>query len=79
MFLKGGRKLFVGLVLSTVFLLAANSTYADPGGNPEDNSSDNTIDDPDIPVDGGLSLLLVAGAALGGKRVYDLRKKQKQS
>ena len=28
----------------------------------------------DAPLDGGLSLLLAAGAALGGKKVYDTRK-----
>jgi len=35
--------------------------------------------EPDIPLDGGLSLLLVAGAALGGKKVYDMRKKSKEN
>ncbi|TAL58000.1 MAG: hypothetical protein EPN85_12685 [Bacteroidetes bacterium] len=28
-----------------------------------------------IPLDGGISLLIVAGVALGGKKFYDLRKK----
>ncbi len=39
-------------------------------------------DDPDIPtipIDGGLSLLLVAGAAYGGKKVHEYRnRKSKQ-
>ncbi len=30
----------------------------------------------DIPVDGGITLLLAAGAALGGKKLYDASKKQ---
>jgi hypothetical protein len=34
------------------------------------------LDEPDLPLDGGLSLLLAAGAALGGKKVYDMRKKK---
>lgn len=28
-----------------------------------------------IPIDGGISFLVIAGAALGGKKIYDLRKK----
>ena len=28
-----------------------------------------------IPLDGGVSLLLLAGAAYGGKKIYDSRKK----
>jgi hypothetical protein len=31
--------------------------------------------DPSIPVDGGLALILAAGAAFGGKKLYDMRKK----
>lgn len=29
---------------------------------------------PPIPIDGGLSLLLIAGAAYGGKKIHDIRK-----
>jgi hypothetical protein len=38
-----------------------------------------TGDDPDIPtipIDGGLSLLLVAGAAYGGKKVHEFRNRK---
>ena len=28
-----------------------------------------------IPIDGGISLLIAAGVALGGKKFYDFRKK----
>jgi hypothetical protein len=28
-----------------------------------------------IPLDGGISLLIAAGVALGGKKLYDFRKK----
>ena len=35
-------------------------------------------DGDDVPIDGGLSLLLAAGAAYGGKKVYDMRKKQQE-
>ena len=37
----------------------------DPGGNP------------DVPIDGGLSLLLAAGVGYGAKKVHDARKKKK--
>lgn len=29
---------------------------------------------PPVPIDGGISLLLAAGAALGGKKLYDMNK-----
>lgn len=32
--------------------------------------------DPDIPIDGGLSLLIAAGVAYGAKKAYDKRKKE---
>jgi len=32
--------------------------------------------DPDVPIDGGLSLLLAAGAAYGDKKFRDGRKKE---
>jgi len=31
--------------------------------------------DPDIPIDGGLSLLIAAGIGYGAKKAYDKRKK----
>ncbi len=38
----------------------------DPGG------------DPDVPVDGGLSLLLAAGVGYGVKKIHDHRKKKSE-
>jgi len=32
---------------------------------------------PCIPIDGGATLLIVAGLAIGGKKAYDLRNKEK--
>ncbi len=34
---------------------------------------------PCIPIDGGLSLLVAAGAVLGGKKALDLRRSRKNS
>ncbi len=60
-------------LLTAVFLVCALS-YApsllaqpvDPGG------------DPDVPIDGGVSLLIAAGVAYGAKKAYDKRKKEQQ-
>ncbi|HEX5024052.1 MAG TPA: hypothetical protein VFV68_02220 [Agriterribacter sp.] len=35
--------------------------------------------DPDIPIDGGLSLLIAAGIGYGAKRAYDKRKKAQKA
>lgn len=35
-------------------------------------------DPPGVPIDGGLSLLLAAGVAYGGKKVYDMNKKDSE-
>lgn len=40
----------------------------DPGSDPDE-----------IPIDGGLGLLIAAGVAYGAKKAYDKRKKIKQS
>ena len=31
-----------------------------------------------IPIDGGLSILIAAGAALGGKKLFDFRQSKKR-
>jgi hypothetical protein len=41
-----------------------------------DSDSDNTTD---APIDGGLSILLIAGAAYGAKRVRSNKQKQKSA
>ena len=62
----------VRTLLTAVILICALS-YApslqaqpDPGG------------DPDVPIDGGVSLLVAAGVAYGAKKAYDKRKKNQQ-
>ncbi|NVK28623.1 MAG: hypothetical protein HWE14_11300 [Flavobacteriia bacterium] len=49
--------------LVIVFLLAGFAVMAQPG-NPTTPA----------PIDGGLSVLLAAGASLGAKKIYDKRK-----
>ncbi|MGN6567149.1 MAG: PID-CTERM protein-sorting domain-containing protein [Flavipsychrobacter sp.] len=55
--------LIVCVLLCLPSLLHAQGMPGDPGG------------DPDVPIDGGLSLLLAAGAGYGAKKVNDRRKK----
>ncbi len=55
-------------IVATVFLMAgvalvANAQPGNPGFNP-------------TPIDGGISLLIAAGAALGGKKAYEAYKKK---
>jgi len=47
----------------------------DPGGG---GGGPSCFPPPCIPIDGGLSLLLVAGVAYGGKKVYDMNKGKEQ-
>ena len=56
-------KLITSLVLIIVTLLPFFAMAQDPGGGP------------DVPIDGGLSLLLAAGAAYGVKRYRNGKKK----
>jgi len=57
---------FLSLFLVSTLVIAQGDTGDDP-------------DFPDVPLDGGLSLLLVAGAAYGGKKVYNYRKSKNQT
>ena len=66
------------LVLSGLFVLATQIASAQPaGGGPGGPPAGGTPPcwpPPCVPIDGGLGFLIVAGAALGGKKLYDYRK-----
>ena len=54
-------------ILMIIFLLVANIAFAqpgDPGGNP------------DVPIDGGIGLLIAAGALYGSKKIYEAKRKK---
>ena len=57
------------------FLLLIALMCASPALIAQTDPDDPSVDDPAVPVDGGLSLLLAAGAAYGGRRLH--RKKEK--
>jgi len=62
------KLLRVAGVLAIAMLIAMPVMAQDNFDNPED----------DIPVDGGITLLLAAGAGYGAKKLRDNRKKQQQ-
>ena len=72
------KKLIVFLILYTiVVLLFPEMAFAQPGGgglggNPP---CDGPFASPTCPIDGGLSFLIAAGLAFGGKKANDLRKR----
>ena len=58
----------MSLALALGFSQELKAQPPDPGGGQGDP--------PTIPIDGGLSLLLAAGVAYGGKKVYEMNKKE---
>lgn len=54
-----------GVMVLTGFVATAQPGRGNPGVNP-------------APLDGGISLLIAAGAALGGKKIYDARKSKEE-
>lgn len=61
------KRRFYLMVLTITMVLFTTSSYAQPG---------DPGDDPDVPIDGGVSLLLAAGAGYGVKRYRDSQKKK---
>ncbi len=69
------KKIFPALIFFAVFFFAVNVSNA--GGPPGPPSGPPSCWPPPctIPLDGGISLLIAAGVALGGKKFYNRRKK----
>lgn len=66
------KKIFVVIV----FALSTNFIFAGMGNQGGGGSPCGGIFPPcPIPLDGGVSFLLIAGAAFGGKKIYDTIKK----
>ena len=65
------------LVFCAAFIFAIQKSDAQPGP-PMGGGTPACWPPPcPIPLDGGISLLIAAGAALGGKKFYDFRKSAK--
>lgn len=56
-------------------VLAVGGPPPNPPGGGGGNGGPPCWPPPCVPIDGGLSFLLVAGALYGGKKVYDISKK----
>lgn len=56
--------LIILVIMLAIPVLVLAQEPPDPGG------------DPDVPIDGGLSLLIAGGVAYGAKKVRDARKKK---
>ncbi|MFM9423461.1 MAG: hypothetical protein RIR06_1922 [Bacteroidota bacterium] len=68
------RNLKFLMVVAALFIAAmASAQVPDPpgGGAPPCGEPFGTV----CPIDGGVSFLIAAGVALGGKKAYELRKK----
>ena len=64
----------LSLVLALVTFAFASGGWAQPIGGPPP-----CWPPPCIPIDGGLSALIAAGAVLGGKKALELRKSRKKT
>lgn len=73
--MKKSANLFLSAFLLMGFLTIGNELLAQgpPGGGGSPGNS-GCIPTPCVPIDGGLSILLIAGAAYGSKKVYDHNK-----
>jgi hypothetical protein len=62
--------LVIGIVVTTQMI------FAQPGGGPPvGGGNPQCWPPPCIPIDGGMSFLIAAGLAFGGKKLMDLRSK----
>jgi hypothetical protein len=57
------------IIISILFLFLPMVLLAQPGFGD---------DVPDVPIDGGLSLLIAAGAGYGAKKIHEKRKTEKK-
>lgn len=70
-------KIYKSLVVAIFVFLFVNVSISLAGGPPPPppgGGGPPCFPPPCMPIDGGISFLLVAGAALGAKKMYDSRK-----
>ena len=60
--------------LALLILVTLPSLIYAQGGNPFDPGDFPCFPPPCIPIDGGLTFLIAAGAAMAGKKLYDKSK-----
>lgn len=64
-------KIFTFLLFLIGFIAQATPPQPPSGGGPPD-----CWPPPCVPIDGGISLLIAAGAVYGGKKLYDYKKEK---
>lgn len=67
------KTILIFLLAFVSFTFDLKAQPPDPGGGAD--VKPNCENPPCIPIDGGLSWLLIAGAAYGGKKMYNLQNK----
>lgn len=73
-------KRFIFTSLFIVALSMVNNAFAaGPPGPPTGGGGPPCWPPPCVPIDGGLSFLLIAGVAYGGKKVYDISKDKEKA
>lgn len=73
-------KRFIFTLLFIVALSIVNNAFAaGPPGPPGGGGGPPCWPPPCVPIDGGISFLLIAGFAYGGKKVYDISKDKKKA
>lgn len=76
--MKGIKLILITITLLLVASFTSELLAAGPPGPPSGGpggGSPPCWPPPCVPIDGGLSFLLVAGALYGGKKIYDISKK----
>lgn len=63
-------------LLFTLILMAFMNADAQPTGDPTGDPDATPVQE--VPIDGGLTLLLGAGVAYGAKRAYDHKKRARR-
>ena len=59
------------LMLAGFMFLGTNLLAGPPGGGGGPGGAGGCIPPPCVPIDGGISILIAAGVALGGKKIND--------
>ncbi|KAB1066092.1 PID-CTERM protein-sorting domain-containing protein [Salibacter halophilus] len=60
--------------ISTILVMALGIAFGQPQA-----PAPNDFGDPDVPIDGISSLLIAGGVIFGGKKAYDLKKKNEEN
>jgi hypothetical protein len=69
------RRLLALITIITFFALPVSVMGQDAPDPDDPDPCSFPLGEPCIPIDGGVSFLIAAGVAYGGKKAFDLRKK----